>query len=199
MNGLLTMILNAVPQSNMEWKPKSSQKSSLICPSIIGTATTPISPLASNSTISTEEVAHLPEKLSQVDISKDQHVIIPQHIRVPEADRSQLIFGSFKPGFESTKGFMSGLQAVDSAEEPKDEPAVRFVPFLCNTFIVFLPFSVLMSALYAMHRISKVWRIGNLAMTNHWRRRLGSWEFRTTPLDQWSGSEELAMFGEWGT
>ncbi|XXG40792.1 hypothetical protein AAC387_Pa01g1423 [Persea americana] len=112
-----------VPQSNMEWKPKSSQKSSLISPSNIGTAATPISPSANNSTIS-NEVTHLPEKLSHVNISEDQHVIIPQHLRVPEAERSQLTFGSFEQGLGSMKGVMAGFHPVDSVEERKDEPAV---------------------------------------------------------------------------
>lgn len=144
----LTMLLNAVPQSNMEWKPKSSQKSSLISPSNIGTAATPISPSANNSTIS-NEVTHLPEKLSHVNISEDQHVIIPQHLRVPEAERSQLTFGSFEQGLGSMKGVMAGFHPVDSVEERKDEPAVRFVPFLHVTFLVFVPISVSMLVLCA--------------------------------------------------
>lgn len=113
----------------MKWKPKSSQKSSLTSPDSIGTCATPISS-ANNSTSSTEETDHFSESLSQ-NISEDQHVIIPQHLRVSEANHLQLTFGSFKAGFESGKGFISGLLAVKAAEEPKDEPAMRFVPFPC--------------------------------------------------------------------
>ncbi|XP_042484584.1 GBF-interacting protein 1-like isoform X2 [Macadamia integrifolia] len=108
------------PQPNMEWKPKSSQKSS---PGLIGTAA-PVSPLTDNSAVLKSEAAHLQEKLSQVNISDNQHVIIPSHLRVPEADRTQLTFGSFGAGFDSTRSFVSGFETVGSAEGSNGEPSV---------------------------------------------------------------------------
>ncbi|XP_043704506.1 GBF-interacting protein 1-like isoform X2 [Telopea speciosissima] len=108
------------PQPSMEWKPKSSKKSS---PGLIGTAA-PISPLADSSSLLKSEAAHLQEKLSQVDISDNQHVIIPAHLRVPEADRTQLTFGSFGAGFDSTRSFASGFQTVGSAEGSNGEASV---------------------------------------------------------------------------
>ncbi|XP_058108544.1 GBF-interacting protein 1-like [Magnolia sinica] len=111
-------------QPNMEWKPKSSQKSGPTSPGVIGNAATPISSSVDQSTTSAAEETHLLEKLSQVNVSENQHVIIPQHLRVPEADRSRLTFGSFGAGFDSTKGFTSGLQTFVNVEESKDEPAV---------------------------------------------------------------------------
>ncbi|XP_058078394.1 GBF-interacting protein 1-like isoform X2 [Magnolia sinica] len=111
-------------QSNMEWKPKSSQKSSLTSTGMIGTATITVSSPTDSSPTSMADEAHLLEKLSQVNISKNQHVIIPQHLRVPEADCSHLIFGSFAAGFNSAKDFLSGPKAFGNSEVSKDEPAV---------------------------------------------------------------------------
>ncbi|XXG51371.1 hypothetical protein AAC387_Pa02g5160 [Persea americana] len=116
-----------VSQPNMEWKPKSSQNPILTSPGSIGTCVTPISSLASNSTILIEEADHFPEEFSQINISEDQHVIIPQHLRVPEANRLQLTFGSFEAGFDSGKGFLSGLPAIETGEEPKVETAVSIL------------------------------------------------------------------------
>ncbi|KAJ4958674.1 hypothetical protein NE237_025785 [Protea cynaroides] len=107
-------------QSNMEWKPKSSQKSS---PGVIGTAA-PISHLADYSTELKPETAVLQEKLLQVNVSDNQHVIIPPHLRVPEADRTQLTFGSFGAGFDSMGSLASGFQTVESAEGSNGEPSV---------------------------------------------------------------------------
>ncbi|XP_077240983.1 dentin sialophosphoprotein, putative (DUF1296) isoform X2 [Tasmannia lanceolata] len=110
-------------QVNMEWKPKSSQKSSLLSPGAIGAAATSNSSSRDNSTATTVVVDRLPEELSQDNVSEKKNVIIPQHLRVSEADRTQLTFGSFGTGFDSTKDFRSGLQAFD-AEDSKDEPAM---------------------------------------------------------------------------
>ncbi|XP_043720247.1 GBF-interacting protein 1-like isoform X2 [Telopea speciosissima] len=108
------------PQTNMEWKPKSFQKSS---PGVIGSAAS-ISPPADNSSELKSEAAHLQDKLSRVNIFDNQHVVIPSHLRVPEADRMQLTFGSFGAGFDSTRDFVSGFKAVGSVEESNGEPSV---------------------------------------------------------------------------
>ncbi|OVA08912.1 Protein of unknown function DUF1296 [Macleaya cordata] len=112
-----------VPQPNMEWKPKLSQKSNLVSPGIIGTTSTSISPPTNNSTDLVKEADHLQEKLSRVNIFENQHVIIPQHLRVPEADRTHLTFGSFGAGFDSSNSFASGFQAIEIAEQPNGEPS----------------------------------------------------------------------------
>ncbi|KAF8393561.1 hypothetical protein HHK36_021805 [Tetracentron sinense] len=109
------------PQPNMEWKPKSSKKSSLISPGLIGNATTPISPPMDESRELKTEAAQLPVKLSRVNIFENHHVIIPQHLRVPEAERTRLTFGSFGVGFDSTQRFASGSQALGSEDESNGE------------------------------------------------------------------------------
>ncbi|XP_010261966.1 PREDICTED: GBF-interacting protein 1-like isoform X2 [Nelumbo nucifera] len=108
-------------QSNMEWKPKLSQKSNNISHGVIGPVAT--STPMDNSLDLKSEAADLQEKISKVKIFENQHVFIPQHLRVPEADRTQLTFGSFASGFDSTKSLAPECQAVGSAEESKGEPS----------------------------------------------------------------------------
>ncbi|KAG9457713.1 hypothetical protein H6P81_002221 [Aristolochia fimbriata] len=111
-------------QPNMEWKPKSSKKSGLNGPCVIGKPHTTTASSADNSSATQRETSKLPEKLSLVKVSEKQPVIIPQHLRVAVADRLRLTFGSFEAGFDSTKGSASGLQGFTNVGESKDEPAL---------------------------------------------------------------------------
>ncbi|XP_068660739.1 GBF-interacting protein 1-like isoform X2 [Aristolochia californica] len=111
------------PQPNMEWKPKSSKKLVLNGPGVIGKPLVPTSSSADNTSATLGETSNLPAKLLQVKVSEKQPVVIPQHLRVAEADRSRLTFGSFEAGFDSTKGSSSGLQGFTNLGESKDEPA----------------------------------------------------------------------------
>ncbi|EHA8588949.1 GBF-interacting protein 1-like [Cocos nucifera] len=107
----------------MQWKPKLIQKATAISPGVIATASS--SPHAEGSGSSNQaDVPGLSEKLSQIDILETQHVIIPQHLQVPESERTELTFGSFGAGFESTKGFTSSSQASENAQEMSDEPTL---------------------------------------------------------------------------
>ncbi|KAJ4717822.1 GBF-interacting protein 1-like isoform X2 [Melia azedarach] len=110
-------------QHNKEWKPKSSQKSSVIGPGVIGTPTKSISPPADDPKDLESDTAKLPDELSRVNIYENQNVIIAQHIRVPETDRCRLTFGSFGVDFDSSLNFGSGFQAVGATEEPNGESA----------------------------------------------------------------------------
>lgn len=67
-------------QPNMEWRPKSSQ-SSRVSNSLTNQNKT--------------EVAILSESLATSNVSEDQHVIIPEHLRVPDCEKTNLVFGSF--------------------------------------------------------------------------------------------------------
>lgn len=119
-------------RSNMEWKPKSIQKADVISPGVIGTASS--SPHADGSGSSNPvDVPGLSEKLSQINILETQHVIIPQHLRVPESEHTELTFGSFGADFETTKGFTYASQASENAQETSDEPTLRY----CFFFLVF--------------------------------------------------------------
>ncbi|XP_078444316.1 dentin sialophosphoprotein, putative (DUF1296) isoform X2 [Wolffia australiana] len=83
-------------QSNMEWRPKSSQKS--------------VNAVEQGSSTAADDSSHVeaaapPDAPSDVKISDSKHVIIPQHLRVPEADRVGLTFGSFGSTFDSVKPY----------------------------------------------------------------------------------------------
>ncbi|XP_044486629.1 GBF-interacting protein 1-like isoform X3 [Mangifera indica] len=110
-------------QHNKEWKPKLSQKSSVIGPGVIGIPTKSTSVPADNSKGSESDAAKLHDKLSRVNIYENQNVIIAQHIRVPETDRRRLTFGSFGVDFDSSQSFGSGFQAIGATEESNSESA----------------------------------------------------------------------------
>ncbi|KAK1281419.1 hypothetical protein QJS04_geneDACA004953 [Acorus gramineus] len=82
----------------MEWKPKSSQKHGVIGPQPTGTTAVNLSSDADNTVGAKVDETILSQRLSQVNI---ENVIIPQHFRVSETERSRLTFGSFGAGFDS--------------------------------------------------------------------------------------------------
>ncbi|KAJ6851726.1 uncharacterized protein M6B38_258480 [Iris pallida] len=110
-------------QSTMEWKPKTSQKPTVISP--IVSAHTRSSCAEDASSSNPADVSNLSKKLSQVNVLEEpeRHVIIPQHLQVPESEYTKLTFGSFAAGFDSTKSFSSACQALED-EELCDEPSV---------------------------------------------------------------------------
>ncbi|PNT55050.1 hypothetical protein POPTR_001G170700v4 [Populus trichocarpa] len=109
-------------QHNKEWKPKSSQKSSVTSPGVIGTPTKSSSPPTDNSKNMELDAANLQDKFSRINIHENQNVIIAQHIRVPETDRCKLTFGSFGVGFDAPR--TPGFQAVGISEESNGESAI---------------------------------------------------------------------------
>ncbi|KAL6594105.1 hypothetical protein ACP70R_049006 [Stipagrostis hirtigluma subsp. patula] len=76
---------------HLEWKPKSTSPSSNKDEVQIAPSGAP-SPVDGNQV----EVVALSEELPQANVSNDEHVIIPEHIRVPDSERTHLIFGSFE-------------------------------------------------------------------------------------------------------
>ncbi|CAN6324939.1 unnamed protein product [Urochloa humidicola] len=72
---------------HLEWKPKPMSPSrvnhdvSVVPPGVDGNQA---------------DLSGLSKKLSQVNVSQDEHVIIPEHIRVPDSERTRLIFGTFE-------------------------------------------------------------------------------------------------------
>lgn len=107
-------------QPNKEWKPKSSQKPAVNDPGIIGMPTSAAASPVDNSKDVGSEAAQLEDKLSCVNMSDNQNVIIAAHIRVSETDRCRLTFGSLGADFETRK---SGFQAVPNGEETNMEPS----------------------------------------------------------------------------
>ena len=65
------------------------------------------------------EVAGLSKKLSQANVSQDEHVIIPEHIRVPDSERTHLIFGTFEPESD-LKASVTASHTVVTKEDLND-------------------------------------------------------------------------------
>lgn len=120
---------DAVSQPNKEWKRKSSQKSSCD-PEVIGTPKKP----AEISKDIESNAEKLQDKLSQLSIHENTNVIIAQHIRVPETDRCQLIFGTIGSDLDSSRNqhkFQSIGTTEKSNEESEESPArLAFLFFL---------------------------------------------------------------------
>ncbi|XP_050232433.1 uncharacterized protein LOC126681097 isoform X2 [Mercurialis annua] len=108
-------------QHNKEWKPKSSQKSSLSSPGVIGTPTKSSSPHSDKLKDLESDETDIQDKLLRVNIHENQNVIIAEHIRVPETDRCRLTFGSFGVELDSSRNVPSGSQAAGVADDPKAE------------------------------------------------------------------------------
>lgn len=130
--------------SNKDWKPKSINQNSLPVSGVIGTSTIGIR--ASEASISSvqspgsvnleDQTAKLQEKLEELNVRDDQHVIIPNHLQVPEADRTGISFGSFGAGFatnvsssfandECDKNYTPLPEASQEAEESNEEHPSR--------------------------------------------------------------------------
>lgn len=76
---------------------------------------------ASHSATSVEDTVNLEEKVEKLKLSDRKHVIIPDHLQVPEAQRHGLSFGSFDANF-----LLNVLVSKDPSrdvEEPHYEPS----------------------------------------------------------------------------
>ncbi|XP_068643175.1 GBF-interacting protein 1-like isoform X2 [Aristolochia californica] len=125
---------------NKEWKPKSTN-SIVAQPSgtVDASETTPASVEsnsrsipASSAVASEESTLKLQKKLEYLNFS-DTHVIIPNHLQVPEAERTGLSFGSFDASFGVRTSFANGhdsdkstthlSEASQVIEEIAEEPS----------------------------------------------------------------------------
>ncbi|ONK75066.1 uncharacterized protein A4U43_C03F12960 [Asparagus officinalis] len=97
-------------RTNMKWKPKSSLKLDVD------------SSDATNHS-SQEPISGLSERLLQVNISKNEHVIIPEHLRVSESERAGLVFGSFGADSVSIKSIPLASKAFKDAKESSYFPS----------------------------------------------------------------------------
>lgn len=105
----------------MEWKPKSTNPN-LIQASVVA-GTSEISSVSAESGVATQPVPGVldPEdtnpkpqkKVEELHARARRHVIIPNHIHVPEAERTGLNFGSFTTGF--------GVSLVDVYDHESDK------------------------------------------------------------------------------
>ncbi|KAI4381839.1 hypothetical protein MLD38_007873 [Melastoma candidum] len=105
-----------------EWKPKSVPKSNSNSPGIIGSPPKSGSDYLHGAKESNHEAVKLPDRLSELNIHENQSVIIAPHIRVPDSDRYQLIFGSFDREIDSSRNFVHG----DAKDDLKEEITISF-------------------------------------------------------------------------
>ncbi|CAL9113992.1 unnamed protein product [Musa textilis] len=111
-------------QPIMKWKPKARPKPNIVNNDVPGITSASPS-CAVSSCVSRPVGMTRSEKLPQDCSLNSQHVIIPQHLLLPESECMQLIFGSFGTGFHTSKGFASVPQQSGSAEQLDEEPSDR--------------------------------------------------------------------------
>uniref|UniRef100_A0A804LLP9 Uncharacterized protein n=1 Tax=Zea mays TaxID=4577 RepID=A0A804LLP9_MAIZE len=121
-NGLVKVVSAPKVSPHLEWKPKS------VSPS---TAAPPGAPSPVDDGSKTE-VSALSKKLSHANVSHE-HVIIPEHIRIPDSERTHFIFGSFESEIYPKASLAAYYDAVakedlndhsPSSPLPQSEPAV---------------------------------------------------------------------------
>ncbi|XP_073309868.1 uncharacterized protein [Primulina huaijiensis] len=108
------------PLPNKEWKPKLTIKPVASTPVVIETSAKTVSPAARPKELK-EEATEMQDNISRLTISENQNVIIAAHIRVSEADRYRLTFGSL--GTESDTSRNLVFKANEAAEELSREPS----------------------------------------------------------------------------
>ncbi|KAL4353231.1 hypothetical protein GQ457_06G027640 [Hibiscus cannabinus] len=109
--------------SNKEWKPKSISSNVGQGSGIAGASDVPTSSVEANAHSqpisrvldSEETTSKLQKKLEELHLPQRQHVIIPNHIHVPESERTKLSFGSFDASFGVT---LSNVGCQESAKSP---------------------------------------------------------------------------------
>nr|GLL24233.1 uncharacterized protein LOC109159086 isoform X2 [Ipomoea trifida] len=93
-----------------EWKPKATNSNPSLGPVTDSSSETPIVSVESNILLQSgqdvletkEGTAELQKKLEETHISEVQHVIIPDHLHVPEAEKLGFCFGSFDYGLSTS-------------------------------------------------------------------------------------------------
>lgn len=98
-----------------------------------------------DATPSAEATSRLQRQLEDLQIQR-QHVIIPNHILVPEAERTKLSFGSFDADFSITSSTVAFPQSEkrsaplshnsQEVEESFAEEEFRYLPFSTLSIIV---------------------------------------------------------------
>lgn len=112
---------------HLEWKPKSVSPSSI---SHGVTAAPPGAPSPVDDGSKTE-VSALSKKLSHANVSHE-HVIIPEHIRIPDSERTHFIFGSFESEIDP-KASLTASYDIVAKEDLNDHSPSRFEVFSTNT------------------------------------------------------------------
>ncbi|KAM1373519.1 hypothetical protein ACFX2I_024210 [Malus domestica] len=114
--------------TNKEWKPKPINSAV-----VQGLGTAPTSELSANSIEvpsqsqlvsrvldSEEATSKLQRKLEELHLPQRKVVILPNHIHVPESERTKLSFGSFGAMFGISTGYVSAPES-DKSSTPRSE------------------------------------------------------------------------------
>lgn len=104
--------------THLEWKPKSISPSS-INHEVTATPPSVPSPVGDGNKA---EVAALSKKLSQANVSHE-YVIIPEHIRIPDSERTHLIFGSFESEIEPKASATASYDIVTKDDSSDHSPS----------------------------------------------------------------------------
>ncbi|KAK2986439.1 hypothetical protein RJ640_011877 [Escallonia rubra] len=106
---------------NKEWKPKPTSSNAAQGSGTVASEVPAVSLEASTHpdvalgvADSKETTSELESKLEEFHISDNQHVIIPNHLHVPEAERIGFCFGSFDASFGFNTSYTSGLESEKS-------------------------------------------------------------------------------------
>lgn len=99
-----------------EWKPKPTSSNLTQGPGTVVSSEVPAVPVeakthsqpAAIAIDSKETISDLGKKLEQSHISDSQHVIIPNHLHVPEIEKLGFCFGSFDANFNLNTSYSSG-------------------------------------------------------------------------------------------
>lgn len=132
---------------NKEWKPKATNQIASTSPGIIGTSTVSTSaseisrsPSPASNCVTIDDTAKLHKKLEEMHVQDDQHVIMPNHLQVPEIEHMGLSFGSFDASFGVNFGASYGNDDESeksstplSEESQGTEEAVEEPPSSTNT------------------------------------------------------------------
>ncbi|KAF9669654.1 hypothetical protein SADUNF_Sadunf14G0129700 [Salix dunnii] len=113
---------------NKEWKPKSTNPNVAQESGTAGSSAVSNIPLEASGHSqpslgvfdSEEATAKLQKKLEELHLPQRQHVIIPDHIHVPESERTKLSFGSFDASFGVPSSNVSAPES-DKSSTPVSE------------------------------------------------------------------------------
>lgn len=122
------ILLSSTAGSNKEWKPKPTTANVPLGSGAAGSSGSPNASVeastqsrAVSSVLDSEEAtSKLQKKLEELHLPPHQHVIIPNHIHVPESERTKLSFGSFDASFGVTSSCISGPES-DKSSTPVSE------------------------------------------------------------------------------
>lgn len=141
-------VLSPTVGSNKEWKPKPTN-SAVQChgtasSSDVRTTTGEATVHQQPDVLDSREATLKPQKkLEELHISYRQHVILPEHIHVPESERTKFTFGSFGVNFGVRTSNSSGSESEksptpESEDSQSTEEAVEEQPSRFFTLIYFV-------------------------------------------------------------